>query len=678
MKIIEKIEIRNFRSFNGKNTIGDLCDLNIFSGSNDSGKSNILRALNLFFNNEISNNIPFDIYRDLNNLRKEKVHKVVEVKVYFNLGKRKNIFIPSSEFSISKFFDRDNRLRNYLYIFTDKDGREVRVDSRSEFNKGITKETQYRQQFLGFLRHCEFYYIPAIREENFFRHLYGKVISKIKNAEEDRVNEIDRQIRQLQSKVLYKREIKRLQDKKASKDEIETLKNPARRKEKIKELENRKNNGAILRNSINSLEANINDFAESMFSSVVSFLPSEFRIIQENLIDFFEAFDIGTGKEKNISLKLRGDGLQAKFIPRMLDFLSKKQLEKEDGKLEWVHDGNQYCFWGFEEPENSSEYKNQQELAKQLTNELSDKKQIFITTHSEEFLSLRGTNRCKVSVYGVKYSSGISVIKKYADEKRKAGSILEEILNDLGVPKEKKLIARLKQLLDVGGDDVYKKVENLKNELSKTILLVEDEYDQIYKIAWLKLNRYKCEKEVDLEIFDEKSNFKIHRGNGRNDLQMKLLKKYSDEVNGKKAIGLFDFDDGLANFVGLKNASDDQKAKWPDKIEGDEKKECLWKTRIDNSDIHAMMLPVPASRKEYASLRWIKTSHLSVEHLIDDRDWKKIGIEIERKKDGDRDIEYSEFKGKKKNNWKKLFALKQKEFENFKPLFDKINKLIES
>ena len=53
MNIIDRIEIRHFRSFDGgtghpRVLIQDLGDLNVFSGANDSGKSNVLRALNLF------------------------------------------------------------------------------------------------------------------------------------------------------------------------------------------------------------------------------------------------------------------------------------------------------------------------------------------------------------------------------------------------------------------------------------------------------------------------------------------------------------------------------------------------------------------------------------------------------------------------------------------------------
>ena len=80
MKIIEKIELKNFRSFLGtKKTneavIEDVKDLNIFSGSNDSGKSNILRALNLFFNNEIDNNHQFNFDTEFCMVKKGGVQK---------------------------------------------------------------------------------------------------------------------------------------------------------------------------------------------------------------------------------------------------------------------------------------------------------------------------------------------------------------------------------------------------------------------------------------------------------------------------------------------------------------------------------------------------------------------------------------------------------------------------
>ena len=52
MEIIKSIQVRKFRSLKSITQDLDLTDLNIFVGRNDQGKSNILRALNLFFNNE--------------------------------------------------------------------------------------------------------------------------------------------------------------------------------------------------------------------------------------------------------------------------------------------------------------------------------------------------------------------------------------------------------------------------------------------------------------------------------------------------------------------------------------------------------------------------------------------------------------------------------------------------
>ena len=51
MIIIKKITISNYRSYkNEQNQINDLKRLNMFTGKNNTGKTNILRAINLFFN----------------------------------------------------------------------------------------------------------------------------------------------------------------------------------------------------------------------------------------------------------------------------------------------------------------------------------------------------------------------------------------------------------------------------------------------------------------------------------------------------------------------------------------------------------------------------------------------------------------------------------------------------
>ena len=74
MQLIEKVEIKSFRSFGNqkknKTQIIELKDLNIFSGGNDSGKSNILRALNLFFNQKTNLNNFIDFDKDFLDLKR--------------------------------------------------------------------------------------------------------------------------------------------------------------------------------------------------------------------------------------------------------------------------------------------------------------------------------------------------------------------------------------------------------------------------------------------------------------------------------------------------------------------------------------------------------------------------------------------------------------------------------
>ena len=126
MKVVEKVQIKNFRSFfgttqNDKAEILNISDLNIFSGSNDSGKSNVLRALNLFFNAEIDNVHAFNFDTDFNVFKSELTQKVIEIKVHFIVNKR--------NLSITKFYDRSG-YRNFEYRFISKESNNNRLKTK--------------------------------------------------------------------------------------------------------------------------------------------------------------------------------------------------------------------------------------------------------------------------------------------------------------------------------------------------------------------------------------------------------------------------------------------------------------------------------------------------------------------------------------------------------------------
>jgi predicted ATP-dependent endonuclease of OLD family len=76
---IKSVYIDNFRSI--RSIDADLTQLSIFVGRNDCGKSNILRALNLFFNGETNPGVEFDFAEDYNFFAPVRVRKAKEVVV---------------------------------------------------------------------------------------------------------------------------------------------------------------------------------------------------------------------------------------------------------------------------------------------------------------------------------------------------------------------------------------------------------------------------------------------------------------------------------------------------------------------------------------------------------------------------------------------------------------------
>lgn len=82
--MIREIHIQDFRSFRDEVIIG-VTDFFSIAGRNGTGKSNVLRALNLFFNGEIETGVPIDLARDFHRATERKDKRVVRVEVQFEL-----------------------------------------------------------------------------------------------------------------------------------------------------------------------------------------------------------------------------------------------------------------------------------------------------------------------------------------------------------------------------------------------------------------------------------------------------------------------------------------------------------------------------------------------------------------------------------------------------------------
>lgn len=76
----------------------------------------------------------------------------------------------------------------------------------------------------------------------------------------------------------------------------------------------------------------------------------------------------------------------------------------------------------------------------------------------------------------------------------------------------------------------------------KPILLVEDKYSQIYKIAWLKINNFQCKEEDYNNLFDEHSTFSICEMNGAGGISGMLRAENLKIISDIDLIGLYDFD----------------------------------------------------------------------------------------------------------------------------------------
>jgi len=84
MKLITRIQVEGFRSL-ATSTIEPAGSFTCFIGTNNCGKSNILRALSLFFTDEPEPGVPLNLVRDCFNDPKSKKKKQISVSVSFSL-----------------------------------------------------------------------------------------------------------------------------------------------------------------------------------------------------------------------------------------------------------------------------------------------------------------------------------------------------------------------------------------------------------------------------------------------------------------------------------------------------------------------------------------------------------------------------------------------------------------
>ncbi|HID9775151.1 TPA: AAA family ATPase [Pseudomonas aeruginosa] len=168
VKLIKEVEVAYFRSIY-KEQVSNCSNTNILFGRNDSGKSNFLRAINLFFNNETNPGQPFNLERDLNHSRRAEaeaasdIRKFVYVKVTFNTPANWHKSLGST--------------------FWVKRQWSVTTESAPKYSSSM-RDASKEQYVTRFLNKIKFHYIPAIKDRRIFEKLQAEIYSVISSHQE--------------------------------------------------------------------------------------------------------------------------------------------------------------------------------------------------------------------------------------------------------------------------------------------------------------------------------------------------------------------------------------------------------------------------------------------------------------------------------------------------------------
>lgn len=496
MKIIEKIEIKSFRSFcnrkGDKSEIHKISDLNVFSGANDSGKSNILRALNLFFNGYTNPGQFFsfneDYFRkdrdDENDIKEE----LVTIRITFlnaknegkNASQKDKIFLPGN-FWVSRKFIKTSSHSSYsqssgietsfkkekgVYYnkFLDKNNKKLKSNSSASLQKQLT----------DFLDSIQYHYIPAIKDQNYFSHLYGELRQTLLKAKDSNVDS---------KKGAFEKAIQ--EDTKTLMSEFEIM--------------------------VGNLNANIAPVFE---------LP--------DLINLFKSLNVQTGE---IPLRLRGDGIQAKLIPEILNFISIKERSLTSKKIKLGQKAKKYFIWGFEEPENSYEYKNAQLLANRFKDVFIENAQVFITTHSFNFLSLEGERIATYRVWRDEDIQGSRIVKIKHDHNGRLQFEGNNFKNDSEKLNDELGVFQLNKDLE----QLFLDTEKAKGEFAEKLRIIKK------PIVYTEGNNVKYIKKAK-DFFARDFDFDIESLGGKNDIRSFFHRFSEANFNRYKILFVFDCD----------------------------------------------------------------------------------------------------------------------------------------
>ncbi len=461
--MIERIEIQYFRSIY-RTTLTKVEAINVLTGKNDVGKSNVLKALNLFFNNCIVEEGDYDFGRNYNLKRLEEVRKdtikgkqFIQIKITFRRGKQFEKTLPE-KFTITKKWNRDSEIPQV------SDNIEQQL-----VKNGKIYNDRVRASLTRYLNKIKYVYVPAIKDKHIFENMLERL-----------------------QETVYEKKLA---------------------------------NNASLTETMSNLFENVIKTTEELSAEFKVATNIDSMIATPNDVkELYRTLSIITKSDDNlVRLEDRGDGIQVRYIPSILNYIATNASEN--------------YIWGFEEPENSLEYNMARKMAEDFYSIYKANSTIFLTTHSSAFIDLG----YKEDGRGFRCYKDLETTVVVSFEEAHKLELLEEELGYAYILKEQ--YEQYKAVVQ-RNEEMQEKIENLETEIllaQNPVLFTEGKTDaQILRVAWEKLYDYDCPFEIkscNLMEEDAEGNASLAGA----DMLKKVLctARYDSE---KVIIGMFDND----------------------------------------------------------------------------------------------------------------------------------------
>lgn len=454
---IKKIYIKHFRSIIEEEIETD--NFNVFVGLNDSGKSNVLKALDLFFNykSRTGRFNFFEEYCGLINLTGHRAKKIV-IAVTFE--------IPD------QYTDRGDITLTREWSWTKTKG----VD----FNEFFDREFSAKARTSVLLERITYNYIPAVKSENYFQSLLLEMYNTML--------------------MVANSELRGVTDNYTTKLKMMTS-----------------DLSALIKDNLN-IESYIR-------------MPEDLSMLFRDLI-----FETKDAVGNPIKLQSRGDGIRARHIPAILKFIyDRKIIDAVKRSVPCT------MIWGYEEPENGVEMGACFDLVKELLSYSTDI-QMFITSHSPAFYSVRATEGSKVYLtYKEQNHSKYVLSSSKGDEIDKYMGLMPIIQ-----PHLEKLVEEYQreeqEIIKIKNDIIAKLQEEVEDQKKVRIVLITEGISDVIHLQ----TAFSHLTEVDAELLSRISYYDFGSKGTLGDKLDDVLKYLSAaEAKSTIFIGVYDRDKKL-------------------------------------------------------------------------------------------------------------------------------------